>query len=116
MMVVLGMKNGLSLQMAAVEVELAVAQGGKGGIMGHGDKGAPILARQAEEKIDDTGTRGGIQIARRLVCKENAGIVHQGTGDGDTLLLSATELRRKMIEPPGEADAIEQFPGLFLAP
>ena len=101
--------------MPLLEIELAVAEGGQGRIVGDGDKGAAILAREAEQQVDDGCSSGGIQIARRLVGKEDAGVIDQRAGNGDALLLAAAELGGKVIETAREADAVEQVAGLGFA-
>ena len=45
-----------------------------------------------------------IEVARGLIREEQRRIIHQGAGDGDTLLLAAGELIGQMYGPVGQAD------------
>ena len=40
---------------------------------------------------------GGVEVTSRLVGEDQLGIHHDGTGNGDALLLTARELLRKVM-------------------
>ena len=49
-----------------------------------------------------------VEVAGGLVGKEDGGLVHQGTGDGDSLHLSARKFCGKRVGPMPESDIVEQ--------
>ena len=51
----------------------------------------------------------GIQVSRGLVGHDQAGVVHQGAGDGHPLLLSAGKLVRVMRFPAFEPDELQRL-------
>ena len=50
----------------------------------------------------------GIEIAGRLVGKDNRRIVDDGAGDGDALLFAAGKPLRKLVAPVFEANVLQQ--------
>ena len=78
------------------------------GVVRYQHQGGPELAVQLKEQRDDAFPGGGIQIARRLVGKQNARLVHKGAGDRHALLLSTGKLRRKVPPPVRQSDAPEK--------
>jgi hypothetical protein len=50
----------------------------------------------------------GVEITRGLVGEENTGIVDQGSCNGDSLLLAATELGWQMMQTLSQTDTLEQ--------
>ncbi len=56
----------------------------------------PCPAIELAEKIHDFGAALAIQVARRLIGQEQAGLVDECAGNRHTLLLAAAELSRPM--------------------
>ena len=78
--------------------------------MGHVDKGDAQLIFQPYELILHVLAQLQIQGAQGLVQEEHAGLVHNGPGDGDPLLLSAGEGGHVPVFIAGE---IDQLQGIF---
>lgn len=51
----------------------------------------------------------GVEVARRLVHQDQRGLVHEGPGNGDSLLLSSRERAGTMIGPISQPQQIEQL-------
>ena len=51
-----------------------------------------------------------IEIAGRLISEEHLGLVGDGTGNRDALLLAARELRRAMVPALLEAERLQKLP------
>jgi hypothetical protein len=65
---------------------------------------------EAVEEVEDLGAGRRVEVAGRLVGEEDAGPRDQGPGDGHSLALASGQFRGAVIEPIGQADAIEQAP------
>ena len=52
-----------------------------------------------------------VEVAGRLVGEQQRRAVDQRPGDRDALLLAAGELRRVVVQPVAQADALEQLRG-----
>ena len=57
-------------------------------VVGHQDKRGASAGVQVEEQAHDVRTGFGIQVAGWLIGKENARLIDEGTGQGDTLLFT----------------------------
>jgi hypothetical protein len=68
------------------------------------DRRRPELAINAFDGLQDHDARGDIEGAGRLVTQQNIRTLRDGAGDGDALLLTSRELRRKVIEAMLHAD------------
>ena len=66
-----------------------------------------------EQKVDDGAAGDGVEIAGRLVGEDDCRPWRHGTGNGDTLLLAAGELRRIMIDAMAKADGAKLFARLY---
>jgi len=75
----------------------------------HEDDGRARLTIERCEEIEDTATGCCVEISGWLVSKENSWRVGERAGEGDTLLLSARELHRKMVSPLLEPDFLEEI-------
>ena len=61
------------------------------------------------ENFQNIATAGGIERRRRLIGEDDGRIAGEGAGNGDALLLAATEIGRILAGFVGEADALQQF-------
>jgi hypothetical protein len=73
------------------------------------------LAMQLPEELQDLPAGDRIQVARRLVCQEDARPSHQGAGDRHALLLPTRELAGTVTLPVGQADPLHGLLGQGLA-
>ena len=79
------------------------------------DEGCSALpAHQTEELGENRIGRMLVEIAGRLVGKDERRLVGEGTGDSDTLLLSARQLRRAMFEALRKTKRSKQLFSAFL--
>ncbi len=82
--------------------------------MGGDQSGAALLADEAEEFGEDEVGGAFVEIAGGLVGEDQRGLVGEGAGDGDSLLLAAGELGGLVGQPFGEAERAEQAFGAGL--
>ena len=54
---------------------------------------------EAAEKVHDFFAGGGIEVAGGLICQQDGGVVHKGSGNCDTLPLAAGKLIGAMLLP-----------------
>src|SRR3712207_1825474 len=80
------------------------------GLVGDEHDGDPLVVELLEERHDLDG-RPAVQIPGGLVGEEQGGRGDEGTRDGHSLLLSARELARLMVESLAEAHALERGGG-----
>jgi hypothetical protein len=71
------------------------------------------LAAEAHEKIEDIRTGHRIEVASRLVGKDDLRFAHERTGKSDTLLLATGKLRRKMFRAVCKPDFLKKHLGTF---
>src|SRR6185312_9701734 len=67
------------------------------------------LAVERLEQLDNVRSGLAVEVASRLVGKENARRVGEGARDRDALLLAAGKLGGKVIEPVAQADTAKQL-------
>ena len=80
------------------------------GFMGDDDNGNATLAIERLQRLHDLMRVPGIEIAGRLVRKQQDRIVDQGARDGDALLLAAGQLPGRVALPVGQAEQLERRP------
>ena len=85
-----------------------VAAGQLGVVGDHDDE--PVL-RHFLQQVHDLDGRLGVQGACRLIGQQDGRIVHQRSGDGHALHLSAGELARLLFNLIAEADIFKSFSG-----
>ena len=78
----------------------------------HDDREAELLV-DALEKREGGDSRLGVEGRGGLVGEKDLGVVGQGAGDADALLLAAGELGRILVGVFGEADELEKRLDLF---
>ena len=97
--------------LAVAEVNDAVRDVLDGSIMGD-DQGRRAETRiRLDQRIKDPHAGLRIERTRRLVAEKHLRTLGNGTGDGDALLLTAGELRRKMAQTPFKPDERERILG-----
>ena len=69
------------------------------------------LPLHLEEEIRHTGGGGPIEIARRLVAQQQAGLVDQGAGNGTTLFFASGQFPRTVVEAGAQTYRVEQTAG-----
>ena len=74
------------------------------------NEGLALLVKLVEEP-KDLGTGGRIEITRRFVGEDHQGIVDEGAGDGNALLLAAGKFEGFVVEAILQADASGQLRG-----
>ena len=80
-------------------------------VVGDEEVGTPELSLQVVQERHHLGLQGDVQRAERLVEDDERRIRDERSGDAGALLLPARELMRKAILQPGlEADALEHLP------
>ena len=67
-------------------------------VVGHENDGNPFFLIELFKYAQDFLAGSGVEVAGGFIGEEQGGVVDQGPGDGDTLLLSAGELRGFMVE------------------
>ncbi len=77
-------------------------------VVGDDDEAVGALLVELEEEVDDLAAGGGIEVAGRFVGEEEGGVVAEGAGDGDALLLAAGEFGGAMVLARSEADLVEE--------
>ena len=75
---------------------MLVAGGSDLGVVGYYNYRATFLLGAGQE-FHHLAARRAVKVARRLVGQEEAGAVHQGSGEGSPLPLADGELRREPV-------------------
>ena len=81
------------------------------GLVRHQENGDPAFGVEALEDPDHLDARARVEIACRLVCEQQNGIVDQRTRDRDTLLLSARQLIGMVPEERAQTHGFERRRG-----
>ena len=81
--------------------------------MGDDDHRQPLLLVETSEQRDHVLAGAAVEVAGRLVTHEDRRAVDECPGDRHALLLAAGELGGMVVEPVGEADALERLTGTF---
>src|SRR5690606_37444687 len=72
------------------------------------DEGRAETIVEIEEQPVDRVTRVAVEVARRLVCEDDARLHDEGAGERDALLLAAAQLARAVRHAVTETDLGEQ--------
>jgi hypothetical protein len=67
------------------------------------------------QNFNDLDCGATVKVAGGFVGQQDRGLVHEGPGDGNTLLLSAGKLGREVAYAITESDHVERGSGTFLA-
>ena len=73
----------------------------------HHDGGALLV--QLGEQLHYLQTILGVKVTRRLIGQDQLGVHHDGTGNGDALLLTARELLRKVVCAVADGHPAQHF-------
>ena len=76
---------------------------GRSWIVGDHHDRLAVIAVERLQQVEDLVASLAIEVAGRLVAKEQRRIGHDGAGDADPLLLAAGQLTRIVLRPVGEA-------------
>ena len=82
-------------------------------VRNHHDGGSLFV--QLAEQLHHLHTILGIEITRRLIGKDDARLAHQGTGDGNPLLLTARKLMRILLGTMAQLHLSQNFEHTLLA-
>jgi hypothetical protein len=93
--------------LAVADFDTAGRDRGNLGVVRDQHDGAALAAEFAEQAQDGLASVG-VEVARRLVRENDAGVVHQGARDGHALLLAAGELAGPVPAPVGQAHRLER--------
>lgn len=96
--------GGVGDDEAVAEDDGAAGVAGDVLVVGDEDDGDALLLVELPEEADDLAAGAAVEVASGLVAHEDVGVVDQGPGDGDTLLLTAGELAGMVMQAVGEAD------------
>src|SRR5436309_1542119 len=78
----------LALDLAVADVDNAVAELRRVGVVGDHDDGTLARRAQAAQQAEDVFAGGRVEVAGRLVAQNGLGVNDQGAGDGDALHLT----------------------------
>ena len=82
----------MGMDRAIANDQSAVAGLGELVVMGDDDQGDAMFGSQIEEDFHDLGAVLGIEVTGGFIGEKHFGLVDDGPGDGDALLLAAGEL------------------------
>src|SRR5438445_7953119 len=77
-------------------------------VMGDEDEGLPLLAVQADEEIHDLCRCLRVEVAGRIIRPHDRGVVHEGAGDCNSLLLTCAELCGLVSGPSVELELLHE--------
>src|SRR6516164_2065596 len=80
-------------------------------VMRHEHDGDPLLRIERTQQAHDLVSARAVEIAGRLVGKDDGWGSHERTRDGDTLLLSARKLGRRVSRAIGKPDKRKRAKG-----
>ena len=79
--------------------------------MGDEDQSLASFTTCSRQQLGDLSCILIVEVADRLVGENERGIVGEGPGNGDALLLAAAQFRRPVPGAIAKTDGIEEFPG-----
>jgi hypothetical protein len=80
-------------------------------VMGDEDQSLATFTTCARQQLGDLTCVLIVEVADRLVGENERGIVDEGPGNRDALLLSAAQFRRPVPDAIAKTDRVEQLPG-----
>ncbi len=106
-------ENFAGCDFAVMQFDAAVGKAGDDRIVRDHHDGSALLVQLTEQAQDDFFI-DSVEVAGGLVGENDFGIVDEGASNADALLLSARELRRRVMGAVFEADAVEGVEGFLL--
>ena len=94
---------------AVADVDDAVGDRRRGGIVADDERGGALLARERGEQVEDGPRAVLVELARRLVGDEQRRRGRERGAERDPLLLAARELAGSRVRAVEEADPLEQL-------
>src|SRR5690606_2718401 len=94
---------------AVGDEDLAAAGLGDLFVVGGDEKGGFLVLVDLLDQLHDLGGGVAIEIAGGFVGEDQFGLVHQGAGNGDALLLTAGQGGGEKIHAVAEANPVQQF-------
>ena len=79
--------------------------------MADDDDAAAVFGGEAAQEPGDLASVSGVEVGGGFVGEQDGGVVGEGAGDGDALLLAAGELVGPEPEAVAEPDAVEKVGG-----
>src|SRR4051794_3779543 len=101
---------GVGHDPAIGQADRAAGPGREVEIVGYQHQSRVEIAVELYHEIDDRGAGCRVEVAGRLVGKEQLGPAAECTGQRHPLLFTTRELRRVMVSPPGQADPAQELP------
>ena len=89
------------------EDDAAAGVVGENWIVGDEDEGGSFNAIEVEEKLQDVGTVGGVEVAGGFVGEDDGRTQDEGAGKRYALLLAARELHGVVVHAVAETNAGE---------
>ena len=77
--------------------------------MGHGKESEATFLVQFDQQFDEIVGIGLVESAGGLIGEKKPGLIHQGSGDSNTLLFTTRYFRRSVMETMGQADFVQQL-------
>ena len=84
-------------------------------VVGDHDPGLVLFVDQIGEDLDDLVGPFGVQAGGGFIGQDHAGVVDQGAGDGDPLLLAAGKLAWQVVQAVFQAQTGQQVRGALTA-
>src|SRR6185503_11627037 len=103
----------LTRELAVAEEDHAVRSRGGAGVVRDDHDGVPLFLVELAQDAQDLLPGLGVEVAGRFVSENQLGREQERACDRDPLLLAARELRRQMVLPVTEPDALDQRLGAF---
>jgi hypothetical protein len=80
------------------------------GVVGDDDDGSLGIDGDASKQFHHIASGLRVKSGGRFIANENAGLMDQSAGDGDSLLLPSRQLGREGVGSSAQTDGFEHFP------
>jgi hypothetical protein len=97
-----------------LDLDDPVGPGFEARVVGHADDGGAVFGGGAAQQADDHLAVLAVEGGGRFVGEQDLGILGQGAGDGDALLLAARQDRWALVQTVGQPDLGQGFGGALL--
>jgi hypothetical protein len=113
-----GVRVGLAAliieDLAVLDVDDSVGPGLQARVVGHADDGGAVFGGGAAQQLDHHLAVLPVQGRGRFVGEQDLGVLGEGAGDGDALLLAARQGRRPLVQAMAQADLLQGDGGALL--